>query len=159
MDVSSLASLLTVVDAINLGRRERVTDLAREAAGGNLRDKRVAVLGLAFKPNSDDIRDSPSLDVCERLTREGAVVSAHDPVAMPNAARSRPDLHYSASVFEAAQDADLVLHLTEWADYRAIDPEALAAVVATPALVDARCALDAGQWRAAGWSVRVLGRP
>ena len=159
MDVSSLASLLSVVETINLGRRERVTDLAREAAGGNLRDKRVAVLGLAFKPNSDDIRDSPSLDVCERLTREGAIVSAHDPVAVPNAARSRPDLHYSASVFEAAQDADLVLHLTEWADYRAIDPEALAAVVATPALVDARCALDAAQWRAAGWSVRVLGRP
>jgi UDPglucose 6-dehydrogenase len=159
MEVGSLASLLGVVDTINVGRRERVTTLAREAAGGDLKDKRVAVLGLAFKPNSDDIRDSPSLDVCERLTREGAIVSAHDPVAMPNAARRRPDLHYAASVFEAAQGADLVLHLTEWADYQAIDPEALAAVVATPALVDARCALDTDQWRAAGWSVRVLGRP
>jgi UDPglucose 6-dehydrogenase len=117
------------------------------------------VLGIAFKPNSDDIRDSPSLDICGRLTAEGAAVSVHDPVAMPNAARTRPDLRYAASVSEAAEGADLVMHLTEWADYRAIDPAALASVVARRALIDARCALDVGLWEAAGWSVRVLGRP
>ena len=159
LGVSSVASLLGDVDAINLSRRDRVVALARGAAGGELSGRRVAVLGIAFKPNSDDIRDSPSLDVCGRLAAEGAAVSVHDPVAMPNAARTRPDLRYAASVSEAAQDADLVLHLTEWADYRAIDPAALAEVVARRVIIDARCALDTGQWRAAGWTVQVLGRP
>jgi UDPglucose 6-dehydrogenase len=159
LGVSSVASLLGDVDAINLSRRDRVVALARGAAGGELSGRRVAVLGIAFKPNSDDVRDSPSLDVCGRLAAEGAAVSVHDPVAMPNAARTRPDLRYAASVSEAAQDADLVLHLTEWADYRAIDPAALAEVVARRVIIDARCALDTGQWRAAGWTVRVLGRP
>jgi UDPglucose 6-dehydrogenase len=157
--VPSVVRLLGDVDAINLGRRERVTALAREVTGGTLAGKRIAVLGIAFKPNSDDIRDSPSLDICGRLTVEGAAVSVHDPVAMPNAARTRPDLRYAASVSEAAEGADLVMHLTEWADYRAIDPAALASVVARRALIDARCALDVGLWEAAGWSVRVLGRP
>jgi UDP-glucose/GDP-mannose dehydrogenase family, UDP binding domain len=100
-----------------LSRRGRVTDLAREAVGGSLAGKRTAVLGIAFKPNSDDIRDSPSLDICGRLAAEGAIVSVHDPVAMPNAARTRPDLRYAASASEAAEGADVVLHLTEWADY------------------------------------------
>jgi UDPglucose 6-dehydrogenase len=159
LGVSSVASLLGDVDAINLSRRDRVVALARGAAGGELSGRRVAVLGIAFKPNSDDVRDSPSLDVCGRLAAEGAAVSVHDPVAMPNAARTRPDLRYAASVSEAAQDADLVLHLTEWADYRAIDPAALAEVVARRVIIDARCALDTGQWRAAGWTVQVLGRP
>jgi UDPglucose 6-dehydrogenase len=158
LGVTSVAGLLGTVDAINLSRRERVAVMAREAADGSLAGKRVAVLGVAFKPNSDDVRDSPSLDICGRLAAQGAVVSVHDPVAMPNAARSRPDLRYAASVFQAAEHADLVLHLTEWADYRAIDPAALAEVVAQRTVIDARCALDIGQWRAAGWSVRVLGR-
>ena len=159
LGMTSVASLLAVVDTINLDRRARVAALAREAAGGSLAGKRVAVLGAAFKPNSDDVRDSPSLDVCGRLTAEDAIVSVHDPVAMPNAARSRPDLRYAASVSEAAEGADLILHLTEWADYQAIDPAALGAVVAQRTVIDARCALDAGQWRAAGWSVHVLGQP
>ena len=157
--VTSLVSLLSTVDTINLGRRDRVTALAREAAGGSLAGKRVATLGIAFKPNSDDIRDSPSLDICGRLADEGAVVSVHDPAAMPNAARQRPDLNYASSVSEAAVDADLVLHLTEWADYRAIDPFVLGELVAGKVIVDARCTLDAAQWRAAGWTVHVLGRP
>jgi len=159
LGVSSLASLLGTVDTINLDRRTRVIALAREAAGGDLAGKRVAVLGVAFKPNSDDIRDSPSLDICERLAAEGAAVSVHDPVALPNAARKRPDLRCAGSVSEAAERADVVLHLTEWSDYRAIDPGALARVVARPVLVDARCALDAGLWRAAGWHVLMPGRP
>jgi len=159
MGVDSVAQLLGEVDDINQARRDRVVDLARDAADGSLAGKRVAVLGVAFKPNSDDIRDSPSLDVCGRLIEEGATVSVHDPVAMPNAARVRPELRYARTVSEAAEGAELVLHLTEWADYRAIDPAALAAVVAQPVLIDARCALDTELWLAAGWRVRVLGRP
>ena len=159
LGVDSLVSWLGTVDAINLGRRERVVALAREAAGGALADRRVAVLGVAFKPNSDDVRDSPSLAVCDRLTAEGAIVSVHDPVAMPSAARKRPGLRYAPSVSEAAEGADLVLHLTEWSDYRAIDPAALAQAVARRVIIDARCCLDADLWRASGWTVHVLGRP
>jgi UDPglucose 6-dehydrogenase len=157
--VDSIVSLLTTVDDINLGRRERVTALAREAVGGSLAGKKVAVLGIAFKPNTDDLRDSPSLDVCKRLAAEGAVISVHDPVAMANAARSYPDFRYADSVHEAAQDAEVVLHLTEWADYRAIDPAAVAEIVAQRVLIDARSALDAGAWHAAGWSVYRPGQP
>ena len=159
LGVDSVASLLTTVDAINQGRRDRVVALARQAAGGTLDGKRVAVLGVAFKPNSDDVRDSASLAVCERLRTEGAIVSVHDPVAMPNAAKRQPDLVYAGSVSAAAERADLVLHLTEWADYRAIDPAALAPVVARRVIIDARGGLDAGLWHDAGWTVHVLGRP
>jgi UDPglucose 6-dehydrogenase len=156
--VGSLVDLLRTVDTINLDRRERVVTLSREAVG-DLSGKRVAVLGIAFKPNTDDIRDSPALDIATRLAAEGAVVSVHDPVAMGNAARLRPDLRYAESVSAAADGADLVVHLTEWADYRALDPVALAEMVAVPRLIDARCALDGDKWREAGWSVQVLGRP
>src|SRR5215468_5412514 len=157
--ISSLVGLLTTVDAINLGRRARVTELTRAAVGGDLAGKRIAVLGVAFKPNSDDIRDSPSLDICDRLSAEGALVSVHDPVAMSNAARVRPELRYVDSVGEAAEGAEVVLHLTEWSDYRANDPAAFAEIVAKPVLIDARCTLDAGLWREAGWTVHVPGRP
>jgi UDPglucose 6-dehydrogenase len=156
--VESLVNLLTTVDTINLGRRDRVINLAREAVG-ELSGKRIAVLGAAFKPNSDDIRDSPSLAISGRLADDGAIVTVHDPVAMPNAARVRPDLRYADSVHDAAQGADLVLHLTEWADYRAIDPDALRSIVASPILIDGRCTLDAAVWRAAGWTVLIPGRP
>ncbi len=159
LGVDSVVSLLTAVDAINQGRRDRVIALARAVAGGTLAGTRVAVLGVAFKPNSDDVRDSPSLAVCDRLAAEGAVVSVHDPVAMPNAARKRPDLAYAQSVFCAAQGAELVLHLTEWSDYQAIDPAALAGVVDRRVIIDARGTLDAGLWSDAGWSVHILGRP
>src|ERR1700761_3178515 len=157
--VESLVDLLTTVDTINLGRRDRVITLARAAVGGELAGKRVAVLGAAFKPNSDDIRDSPSLAISGRLADAGADGTVHDPVAMGNAARVRPDLRYAESVHEAAQDAEVVLHLTEWTDYRAIDPEALRGIVAHPVLIDGRCTLDAAAWRAAGWTVLVPGRP
>ena len=157
--VNSLVGLLTTVDAINLGRRARVAELTRAAVGGDLAGKRITVLGVAFKPNSDDIRDSPGLDICDRLSAEGALVTVHDPVAMANAARVRPGLRYVDSVGEAAQDAEVVLHLTEWSDYRAIDPAALAEIVAKPVLIDARCTLDVGLWREAGWTVHAPGRP
>jgi UDPglucose 6-dehydrogenase len=157
--VDSLVDLLTTVDTINLGRRDRVITLTREVIGDDLAGKRIAVLGAAFKPNSDDIRDSPSLAISGRLADEGAIVAVHDPVAMPNAARVRPDLRYADSVHDAAEGADIVLHLTEWTDYRAIDPDGLRSVVANPVLIDGRCTLDAAAWRAAGWTVLVPGRP
>ena len=159
LGVSPLVSLLTTVDQINLGRRDRVLELARQAGGGSLGGKRVAVLGIAFKPNSDDVRDSPSLAICDRLVAEGAIVSVHDPVAMPTAARKRPGLRYAPSVSDAAEGADLMLHLTEWSDYRAIDPAALGQVVASRVMIDARCCLDAELWTGAGWTMHVLGRP
>ena len=159
LGVDSVVSLLTTVDAVNQGRRDQVVALAREIAGGRLDGQRAAVLGVAFKPNSDDVRDSASLAVCDRLAAEGAIVSVHDPVAMPTAAKVQPGLRYASSVPEAAEGADLVLHLTEWSDYQAIDPAALARVVARRVIIDARCCLDAGSWSDAGWSVHVLGRP
>jgi UDPglucose 6-dehydrogenase len=159
LGVDSVVSLLGTVDGINAGRRDRVVALAAQAAGGSLSGQRVAVLGVAFKPDSDDVRDSPSIAICDRLVAQGAIVSVHDPVAMRQAAMKRPDLTYAPSVFDAAQGADLVLHLTEWSDYRAIDPAALAAVVARRIVIDARCCLDTELWARAGWSVRTLGRP
>jgi nucleotide sugar dehydrogenase len=159
MGVDSVVNLLTTVDEVNLGRRERVTTLARQAVGGSLAGKHVAVLGIAFKPNTDDLRDSPSLDICKRLAAEGAVVSVHDPVAMPSARRSHPHFRYADTVHAAARDAEVVLHLTEWSDYRAIDPVAFAEVVAQKVLIDARSALDADAWNAAGWSVYRPGQP
>ena len=159
LGVDSVVSLLTTVDAVNQGRRDQVVALAREIAGGRLDGQRAAVLGVAFKPNSDDVRDSASLAVCDRLAAEGAIVSVHDPVAMPAAAKVQPGLRYASSVPAAAEGADLVLHLTEWSDYQAIDPAALARVVAKRVIIDARCCLDTGLWTDAGWSVRVLGRP
>ena len=117
LGVSSLVSLLTTVDEINVGRRDRVVALAREAAGGSLAGRRVAVLGVAFKPNSNDVRDSPSLAICDRLTAGGAIVSVHDPVAMPSAAVKRPDLRLRPIGLRRGAGADLLLHLTEWSDY------------------------------------------
>jgi UDPglucose 6-dehydrogenase len=159
LGVLSVANLLAEVDSINLNRRARVVQLAREVMGGTVAGCRVAILGLAFKPGSDDVRDSPSLYVCGLLMQEGAVVTAHDPVATDNAARIHPELRYADSISEAAADADIVLHLTEWADYRAIDPVVLARVVARRNMIDARCTLDEKPWRSAGWSFRALGRP
>ena len=159
LGVDSLTSLLAIVDNINQGRRDRVVRLARSSVGGSLDGIRVAVLGAAFKPHSDDIRDSPSLDVSRRLDAEGAVVTVHDPAAVDNAAKQYPQLRYADSVLEAAHGAELVLHLTEWPDYQAIDPAVLVRTVARPVLIDARCTLNGAHWRDAGWTVHVLGRP
>jgi UDPglucose 6-dehydrogenase len=159
LGIGSVDRFLSEVDAINASRRTRVADLTREVVGGTLAGQHVAVLGIAFKPGSDDVRDSPSLAVCDQLAREGAIVRVHDPVATGNAARVRPELRYAETVTQAAAGADIVLHLTEWPDYRAIDPAALGQVVARRNIIDARCALDGQFWRSAGWTVRVLGRP
>jgi UDPglucose 6-dehydrogenase len=158
LGLGSVVDLLRSVDAINMARRATVMDLATQTLGGSLAGQRVAVLGVAFKPDSDDVRDSPALDICGRLELAGATVSVHDPAAMPNAAQVHPHLRYAQSVSEAVEGADLVMHLTEWPDYQAIDPVALGKVVASRVLIDARCALDMPVWQAASWTVHVLGR-
>jgi UDPglucose 6-dehydrogenase len=147
------------VDAINLRRRERVAEIAVELVGGTLIGRKVAVLGAAFKPHSDDVRDSPALNVAGRLQLQGAHVAVYDPRATENARRIFPTLEYVASVYEACRGAHVVLHLTEWPEFREIDPEQVGAVVAARNVVDGRNCLDADAWRAAGWTYRGLGRP
>ncbi|WP_181312394.1 UDP-glucose dehydrogenase family protein [Nocardioides campestrisoli] len=158
LGVGRSVAFLRQVDAINKRRRARTVDLVREEAGGDLRGVRVCCLGAAFKPNSDDIRDAPALDVARMLQQEGAVVSVYDPEAMENARRTYPDLQYASGVMEAAEGAAVVVLLTEWEVFREIDPWLLGQVVAGRTVVDGRHALDAAGWRTAGWTYRALGR-
>lgn len=159
LGVDQALSFLREVDSINVRRRERMVDLTREVVGGDLDGRRIGVLGLAFKPDSDDVRDSPALDVAIRLAELGAVVSATDPQAIETARRRYPDVHYVSTVDDAVDRADAVVVLTEWRAYRDLDPVALATRVAVPAVVDGRNCLDPERWRAAGWTYRALGRP
>jgi UDPglucose 6-dehydrogenase len=158
LGVGSALEFLRDVDAINLRRRDRVVDLATEALG-SLDGARIAVLGLAFKPDSDDVRDSPALDVASRLRSLGARVRATDPEAIETSRRVRPELDYVATVDEAVRDADLVLLLTEWRAYRDLAPADLNDLVARRTIVDGRNVLDPAAWRAAGWTYFGMGRP
>jgi UDPglucose 6-dehydrogenase len=159
LGVDQALSFLKEVDAINQRRRARMVDLARELVGGSFHEVRIAVLGAAFKPNSDDIRDSPALDVASAIHRAGGTVTVYDPAAMDNARRLHPELLYADSAPEAAEGADVVLHLTEWREFRDMDPSALSDVVRERRIVDGRNALDPALWRDAGWTYRALGRP
>jgi UDPglucose 6-dehydrogenase len=149
---------LREVDAINERRRQRVVDLAAELLDRTWPGARVAVLGAAFKPDSDDIRDSPALNVAGRLHLYGAHVTVHDPQGMENARRSWPTLKYADSIHEACRGAHVTLVLTEWAQFREMDPTSLNDVVAERRVVDARNCLDPAVWRGAGWLYRGLGR-
>jgi UDPglucose 6-dehydrogenase len=151
-------TFLREVDAINMRRRIRMVELAREVCDGSLLGKRVAVLGAAFKPDSDDIRDSPALNVAAQLQLQGAVVRVTDPAAVDNGRREWPHLDYAATPQEAAERADAVLVLTEWRQYRELDPVAFGEVVAHRRVLDGRNALDREAWTAAGWTYRALGR-
>jgi UDPglucose 6-dehydrogenase len=151
-------TFLREVDNINMRRRIRMVELAREVCDGSLLGKRVAVLGAAFKPESDDIRDSPALNVAAQLQLQGAVVRVTDPAAVENCRRDWPQLDYADTPEEAAERADAVLVLTEWQQYRTLDPVAFGRVVARKAVLDGRNALDRDAWEAAGWSYRALGR-
>jgi UDPglucose 6-dehydrogenase len=153
---ASLA-FLREVDAINLRRRARTADLTLELAGGNLTGVPVCVLGAAFKPGSDDVRDSPALDVAQILTGMGARVTVHDPAALENARRARPELRYATTVADAARGAHVVLLLTEWQEFTALTPGGLSPIVARRNIIDARNVLDPGVWREAGWEYRALG--
>ena len=152
-------AFLHEVDAINNRRRIRMVDIARDECGGSIDGLRVAVLGASFKPNSDDVRDSPALDVAEQMRRQGADVVVTDPQAVENARAVHPELSFADSALEAATGADLVLLLTEWKDYVELDPETLGGVVRQRRIMDGRLALDPVVWRDAGWVYRSLGRP
>src|SRR3712207_2723233 len=151
-------TFLREVDNINMRRRIRMVELAREVCDGSLLGKRVAVLGAAFKPDSDDIRDSPALNVAAQLQLQGAAVLVADPAAVENARRLWPQLDYADSPEEAAQGADAVLLTTEWEQYRRLDPAAFGTVVRSKRVLDGRNALDRDAWEAAGWTYRALGR-
>ncbi|MEU9348052.1 UDP-glucose/GDP-mannose dehydrogenase family protein [Streptomyces sp. NPDC048278] len=159
LGVDQALTFLREVDHINMRRRGRVVDLAREAVGGDFPGRRIAVLGAAFKPDSDDIRDSPALDVAARIHLQGGNVSVYDPKAMDNARKAFPTLSYATSAEDALSGADVVLHLTEWAEFRDLDPTTLRETVAHPHIIDGRNALNADRWRTAGWTYRALGRP
>jgi UDPglucose 6-dehydrogenase len=152
-------AFLKEVDAINVRRRQRLVDHVVDLLDGEVNGKRVAVLGLAFKPHSDDVRDSPALDVAVRLKGLGADVRATDPAAIANARALHPQLDYRASFQEAVTGAHVVVLVTEWDEYRYADPAVLATLVARRNVVDGRNSYDPARWRSAGWVYRGLGRP
>ena len=158
LGVNDAVSFLREVDAINQRRRDRVVDLALRSLGDQLPGARIAVLGAAFKPNSDDIRDSPALDIAHRLHQLGAQVSITDPKALNAAVRRHPELVTEPDTRRALQDADLVLLLTEWEEYVQLDPANVANLVRRPVIIDGRNALDPARWRASGWTYHGLGR-
>ena len=149
---------LREIDSINLRARQRVIELVRKDLSDNLAGKKIAVLGAAFKPDSDDVRDSPALDIAAQIAAAGAVVTIHDPKAIEPAKKRFPALGFSEEIENALKGADLVLHLTEWKVYRELDPAKLAKLVANPIIIDGRNALDREAWIAAGWKFRALGR-
>jgi nucleotide sugar dehydrogenase len=159
LGVDQALSFLREVDAINMRRRVRMVDLARGLLGGSFIGRTVGVLGAAFKPNSDDVRDSPALEVAAKIRSQGGKVTVYDPKALANARRVHPELDFGESAHKAARDAHVVLLLTEWQEFRDMDPEELGQVVAERNIVDGRNALDPERWRAAGWHYRALGRP
>lgn len=151
-------TFLREVDSINMRRRTRMVELTTKACRGTLLGANIAVLGAAFKPESDDVRDSPALNVAGMLQLNGAAVNVYDPKAMDNSRRVFPTLNYSTSVIEACDRADAVLVLTEWQEFLDLDPEQLAATVRARVIVDGRNCLDVAKWQAAGWRVYALGR-
>ena len=149
---------LKEIDAINLRARQRIIELVRKDLSNELSGKKIAVLGAAFKPDSDDVRDSPALDISAQIQAAGAIVTVHDPKAITNAQKRFPGLNYAQDINETLKDAELVLHLTEWKIYREINPVQIKSLVKSAIIIDGRNALDREAWRAAGWKFRALGR-
>ena len=149
---------LKEIDAINLRARQRIIELVRKDLSNDLSGKKIAVLGAAFKPDSDDVRDSPALDISAQIQAAGAIVTVHDPKAITNAQKRFPGLNYAQEINETLKDAELVLHLTEWKIYREINPVQIKSLVKSAIIIDGRNALDREAWRAAGWKFRALGR-
>jgi UDPglucose 6-dehydrogenase len=158
LGVDDAMSFLKQVDDINQRRRAQLVQTATELLDGNLVGKRVCVWGAAFKPGSDDVRDSPALWIAGQLQLGGAKVIVYDPQAAHTARQVYPTLEYAGSSIEAARGADLILHLTEWQEFRELDPAEVGAAVARRVLLDGRNVLDAPAWRAAGWTLRGIGR-
>lgn len=158
LGASDALAFLREIDKINMRRRDKAVSVACDLLGGDFLDKNVAVLGAAFKPDSDDVRDSPALSVASAMHLRGASVRVHDPKAIPNARRQFPTLTYCQTIEAACFSADLVILATEWDDYRNIDPHALLRIMREPRLLDARNAVDHDFWSSAGWQVYALGR-
>jgi len=153
-------TFLREIDSINMRRRGQMVEMTREAlGGGSFLGKRVAVLGATFKPDSDDVRDSPALNVAGQIHLQGGQVTVYDPKGMDNARRLFPTLGYAESADAAVRGADVVLHLTEWREFRELDPAALGELAGTRLILDGRNALDPALWREAGWTYRAMGRP
>ena len=159
LGVDEALMFLRDIDDINIRRRQHTVDLTVASLGGSAAGRTVAVWGAAFKPDSDDVRDSPALHVARALHDLGARVVVHDPRAIDNARALFPDLDYAETAEEAARGADVLLLLTEWRDYTGIDPAGVLPLMTTPTVIDARNALDVERWRSAGWTYRALGRP
>ncbi|MDA3018320.1 MAG: UDP-glucose/GDP-mannose dehydrogenase family protein [Actinomycetota bacterium] len=149
---------LREIDAINLRARQRVIDVVRADLSDDLTQYKIAVLGATFKPDSDDVRDSPALDIAAQLQAAGAKVVVHDPKGIEPARKRFPHLDYAERVTDAVKDADAILHLTEWKEYRELDPAIIGGLVKSKFLIDGRNMLDRDKWRNAGWRVHALGR-
>ncbi|MGC2941447.1 MULTISPECIES: UDP-glucose dehydrogenase family protein [unclassified Brevibacterium] len=152
-------AFLREIDSINMRRRVRMVDIARDALSGSFIGKKITILGAAFKPDSDDVRDSPALAVARLIATQGGLVTVTDPQALDNAKKSFPELDYVADTAEALTGAEAVLLLTEWREYRDLDPASTAELVRGKVLVDGRNVLTPQLWREAGWTYRALGRP
>ena len=157
LGVAGVDDWMRLVDSVNLDQRQRTVDLAARMCGGSVSGRTIAVLGASFKPDTDDIRDSPALDVADRLAAAGAHVTVTDPKAVNNAWRRYPRLRFEKSTARALEDAELVLLLTEWDEYRRLSPGDAGTLVRRRMVLDARNVLDAAAWRNAGWTVRGLG--
>jgi len=158
LGASQAVEFLKEIDAINLRARQRIIELVRKDLSDDLVGKKVAVLGAAFKPDSDDVRDSPALDISAQIQVAGAHVTVHDPKAISNAQKRFPGLTFAEDINSTLKDAEIVLHLTEWKIYREIDPAQIKKLVKSAIMIDGRNALDRDLWRAAGWKFRALGR-
>ena len=158
LGASQAVEFLKEIDAINLRARQRIIELVRKDLSDDLQGKKVAILGAAFKPDSDDVRDSPALDIAAQIQAAGATVTVHDPKAIANAQKRFPALYFADDVNTTLKDAEIVLHLTEWKIYREIDPVKVKSIVKTPIIIDGRNALDRELWQSAGWKFRALGR-
>lgn len=158
MGASDALTFLREIDKINMRRRDKVVAVAVGMLGGNFLSKNIAVLGAAFKPNSDDVRDSPALNVAAAMHLKGAAVRVHDPQAIPNARQQFPTLTYCHDIEDACRNTDLIVLATEWDEYRNVDPHHLRTMVRGPRLLDARNAVDYDYWSQAGWQVYALGR-
>jgi UDPglucose 6-dehydrogenase len=158
LGIGESLNFLAEIDATNRRARNRVIDLIRRQLSQNLSSYKIAILGAAFKPDSDDVRDSPALDIALQLHAAGATVAVHDPKAIPNAKQRFPDLTFAATIIECIAGSDLVLHLTEWREYRELNPAEIISLVRSPRIIDGRNALDRGLWKSAGWDFHALGR-
>ncbi|MET8946900.1 UDP-glucose/GDP-mannose dehydrogenase family protein [Streptomyces sp. NPDC004542] len=160
LGVDQALTFLREIDSINMRRRGQMVELTREVlGGGSFLGRRVAVLGATFKPDSDDVRDSPALNVAGQIHLQGGQVTVYDPKGMDNARRVFPTLGYADSALEAVRGADVVLHLTEWREFQELDPAALGEVATGRVILDGRNTLDPELWRRAGWTYRAMGRP